>query len=134
MFSAEVYQRRRRRLQEQLDGGIVVLLGNDESPMNYRGNTYPYRQDSNFLYFVGADWPGLAAVIDVDAGQTTLFGDNLSLDDIVWMGPHPTIPERAERSGISHTASWADLAETLEGAARQRRRGHSGRARARSAG
>ncbi|HMB92028.1 MAG TPA: aminopeptidase P family protein [Rhodothermales bacterium] len=121
MFSAEVYQRRRQQLQQQLDGGLVVLLGNDESPMNYRANPYPFRQDSDFIYFVGADWPGLAAVIDVDAGSTTLFGNDLSLDDIVWMGPHPTVAERAERSGIEQTAPWEALSQIIKQAANQGR-------------
>ncbi len=58
-----------QRLKTRIDSGLILLPGNDESPMNYAANTYPFRQDSTFLYFFGLDQPGLAAVIDVDDGH-----------------------------------------------------------------
>ncbi|HDM10095.1 MAG TPA: aminopeptidase P family protein, partial [Desulfobacteraceae bacterium] len=53
MFSANTYKERRQRLRTQVSSGLILLLGNDESPMNYRDNPYPFRQDSSFLYFFG---------------------------------------------------------------------------------
>ena len=79
MFEKETYINRRKHLAQDIDNGIILLLGNEESPMNYTDNVYRFRQDSNFLYFVGIDKPHLAAIIDVDAGETTLFGDDLSM-------------------------------------------------------
>jgi len=116
MFSKDTYQQRRSALIEKLDSGLILLLGNEESPMNYPDNAYPFRQDSSFLYYVGLDKPHLAAVLDVDAGTTTLFGDDFSIDMIVWMGPQPTTAEMAEKSGISNTKPYNDLPQVLQAA------------------
>jgi Xaa-Pro aminopeptidase len=116
MFASEIYQNRRAALIARLDRGIVVLPGNAESPMNYADNCYPFRQDSTFLYYCGLDQPDLAAVIDVDQGATTLFGDELTVEQIVWTGVLPTIRERAERVGISDTRPRRVLAEVVSAA------------------
>jgi Xaa-Pro aminopeptidase len=116
MFKKEIYLQRRKGLQEQLDSGLVVLLGNEESPMNYKDNTYHFRQDSNFLYYVGIDQAHLAVVIDIDEGQTILYGDELTIDHIVWMGPQPSLQELAGRSGIGSVTGYGQLAEKLKAA------------------
>ncbi|HEX9886727.1 MAG TPA: aminopeptidase P family protein [Longimicrobiales bacterium] len=116
MFSSEVYQSRRGALMSRLDGGILLLPGNGESPMNYADNTYPFRQDSTFLYYFGLSQPDLAAVIDLDEGAATVFGDELTIDHIVWMGDLPTIAERAARAGVTNTRPRADLTQVVKGA------------------
>jgi Xaa-Pro aminopeptidase len=109
MFGRETYVQRRNVLGARFDGGLVLLPGNGESPMNYADNAYPFRQDSTFLYYLGLDQPDLAAVLDLDAGHTILFGDELTVDHIVWMGDLPTIAERAERAGVVDTRPWSEL-------------------------
>jgi len=121
MFAEEIYTLRRNTLQSRFDRGILLLLGNNESPMNYADNCYPFRQDSTFLYYFGLDQPGLAAVIDVDEGRATIFGDELSIDDIVWMGDLPTLTERAERAGVDATRPRAALQEIVRAAAARSR-------------
>jgi len=101
MFKAEVYSQRRKILCEKIGSGVILLLGNDESPMNYTDNTFHFRQDSSFLYYFGIDFPSIAAIIDVDNQRQIIFGNDYTIDDIVWMGPQPTILERALQSGIS---------------------------------
>ena len=113
MFSKETYSRRRAKLQSRIDGGLLLFLGNGESPMNYADNCYPFRQDSSFLYFFGLNQPDLAAVIDVDEGAAVIFGDELTIDHIVWMGDLPTVAERAERVGVTDTRPWAALSEVV---------------------
>ncbi len=103
MFEKEVYIERRRKLMQSLGSGIALFLGNDESPMNYADNGYHFRQDSSFLYFFGIDFPGLIALIDVDNQKEMVFGDDFTIDDIVWMGPQPTIGQRADRAGVTVT-------------------------------
>ena len=95
MFEPSVYADRRKRLSSQLGSGLVLLPGNDESPMNYPANTYHFRQDSSFLYFFGLAQPGWAGVIDIDGGKEILFGDDISLEDVIWMGHLPSVKERA---------------------------------------
>lgn len=117
MFPAATYSDRRRRLCRLVDRGLVLLLGNSESPMNYADNCYRFRQDSSFLYFLGLDQPDLAAIIDTESGQTTVFGDELTIDHIVWMGDLPTVSERAAAAGVSHTRPTAELPDELRRAA-----------------
>jgi len=115
MFASQTYVERRGRLRAHLNGqrGLLLFLGNEESPMNYADNCFPFRQDSSFLYFLGVDQPGWVGVLDLDEGGTTLFADDLSIDAIVWTGPQPTVAELAARVGISNTAPFAKLAEAL---------------------
>ena len=110
MFSTDVYVRRRRTLTEKMSSipqgkrGIAIFIGNVEAPQNYRGNDYKFRQESSFLYYWGLDEPGLAAIIDLDSGEETLYGDNVDIDDIIWMGPQPDIRSKAEKSGAANAA------------------------------
>ena len=114
MFSAQTYVERRDRLKAQFGSGLLLFLGNEESSMNYADNTYPFRQDSTFLYYFGVDRPGCAALIDLDEGRTVVFGDDLTLDDIVWTGAQPTLAELAGRAGIDATAGARALDLRLE--------------------
>ncbi|MBN1805882.1 MAG: aminopeptidase P family protein [Sedimentisphaerales bacterium] len=121
MFAAEVYIERRKRLKEQVKSGLILFLGNEESPMNYTDNQYPFRQDSSFLYFFGLDCPSLGAIIDADENKEIIFGDDLTVDDIIWTGPQPTLSKRAEAAGVSKTARYDKLQAALQQAARQGR-------------
>jgi Xaa-Pro aminopeptidase len=116
MFSSDIYISRRKTLLDRFEGGLLLLPGNNDSPMNYADNTYPFRQDSTFRYYFGLDQPELAAVIDVDAGTATIFGDELTIDHIVWMGDLPTIAERAGQVGVSETRPRADIARVVQAA------------------
>lgn len=125
MFSAKTYAERRRHLiQNVQSGGILLFLGNDEAPMNYFDNTYRYRQDSSFLYFFGLSQPGLAAIIDLDEGTDTIYGDDLTIDHIVWMGTHPTLAQNAEAAGIDKTGTSDQLVSKLQSAKAQGRKIH----------
>lgn len=119
MFSQTTYTRRRQQLMEAIsDNGLILLLGNEESAKNYKDNTYRFRQDSNFLYFLGWDRPHLAAILDLQSGHTTLFGDDPTVDTVIWMGPQPNLSDMAERVGAEHSAPYRQLGEQLA-AARQ---------------
>jgi Xaa-Pro aminopeptidase len=113
MFPRETYVARRDALMSRFDGGLLLFLGNNDSPMNYADNPYHFRQDSTFLYYFGLDQADLAAIVDVDAGTSTIFGDELSIDYIVWMGDLPTIASRAERVGVEGTQPRGALSEIL---------------------
>lgn len=114
MFSKETYINRRKQLKSQFKSGILLFLGNEESSMNYEDNTYRFRQDSSFLYYFGLDQPGLNGVIDLDEDKDYIFGDDLTIDHIVWMGSHPTIKERSEKVGISNTGSLSEMENLLK--------------------
>jgi Xaa-Pro aminopeptidase len=124
MFEAATYRARRQRLMKDVGSGIILLLGNDEVGMNYAANTYHFRQDSTFLYFFAVDLPGLAAVIDIDEGSETLYGDDLTVADIVWTGPQPTMADHCTQAGIAASAPMAALETKLAAAIAQGRRIH----------
>lgn len=124
MFAASTYVDRRSRLRSLLSSGVVLLLGNDDSPMNYLDNTFDFRQDSTFLYYFGTDIPGLVGVLDVEEGEDRLFGDDFTIDDIVWRGPQPTIAERGRSAGVARTNGIAEAKALIENARRKGRTIH----------
>jgi Xaa-Pro aminopeptidase len=113
MFKPETYIQRRKLLKKKVGSGLLLFLANEESPMNYPANTYHYRQDSSFLYFFGLDSPGLAAIVDIDENKDVLFGDDIGIEDIVWMGNLPKMKARALGVGVKHTAHRAAFEETV---------------------
>ena len=124
MFDKQVYISRRKRLLENVKDGLILLLGNSEASCNYRDNQYPFRQDSTFLYFFGLDKPDLAAVIDARTGKETIFGNDVDIDDIIWMGPQPLIADQAAEVGVSKTAPFDKLADCLKAAQQKGRKIH----------
>ncbi len=124
MFETSVYKNRRTRLKEKMSGGLVLILGNGEAPANYTDNTYKFRQDSSFLYFFGLNLPGFAGVLDIDSGEEYIFGDDVDIDDIIWMGPQPRVKDMAAEVGVARTAPFAKLADCLREAVAQGRHIH----------
>lgn len=116
MFGKDTYVARRRQLKQKLGKGLLLFLGNDECGMNFEDNTYPYRQDSSFLYYFGLPYAGLAAVIDVDEDKEIIFGNELTIDQIVWMGTQPSLHEKAQMVGIDQTLPASALGKYLEAA------------------
>ena len=117
MFSKETYSGRRKALREMMGSGIVLLFGNNESPCNYPANGYsPFRQDSSFRYYFGIERDGLVGVIDLDSGEETLVGDDISIDDIVWCGAVPNMKDLAASCGVELTAPAAELERICKGA------------------
>lgn len=124
MFDAKIYTQRRNRLKKQLKSGVVLFLGNDETPMNYPANPYHFRQDSTFLYFFGLDSYGLAGIVDIDEKKDIVFGDDVTMEDIIWMGSQPLLKKRAAEVGVEETAPFAQLEETLKRVIQQGRKIH----------
>ena len=124
MFEPNVFRARRRQLLKSLTSGVVLLPGNVESPMNYVDNTYPFRQDSTFLYYAGINRSGLFMVIDLDDGGTTIFGKEPTVADIMWSGPQPGLAELRERSGADKAHDLTVLDGVLNHAIQQGRGVH----------
>ena len=115
LFNASVYAERRRILAQQVGQGILFFPGAVEQPMNYKANTYPFRQDSSFLYYFGFSTPGLVGIIDADSGKSYLVGDNADIEDVVWMGPQPSMEERIHQIGADTYIGTANLKDWLRG-------------------
>jgi len=113
MFSKETYIQRRNKLKKTIGSGLILLPGNDESPMNYADNGYHFRQDSSFLYFFGLNQPFLAGIMDCDSGEDSIFGNDLTVEDFVWTGPQPTIAKQSENVGVTKSGDIPSLMDLL---------------------
>lgn len=116
MFAKEIYIARRKTLLERMAAtasegqrGIALFVGNVEAAAQYKDNAYKFRQDSSWLYYFGLDEPRMAAVIDLDSGEETLFQDDVEIDDIIWMGPQPSVASKAALAGVENSASYGSL-------------------------
>jgi Xaa-Pro aminopeptidase len=115
LFETSVYQSRRNTLKQNMpSGGLILLMGNHDSSMNYKDNCYPFRQDSSFLYYFGLDVAGLAAAIDIESGDEIIFGNELTMDDIIWTGVLPTVSEMAATVGVRQTSPYHAIGEYLQ--------------------
>ncbi|WDF67173.1 Xaa-Pro aminopeptidase [Sphingobacterium oryzagri] len=124
MFSAQTYQQRRSKLLENVESGLLLFLGNIENPINFEHNTYAFRQDSTFLYYFGIKEPNLAAIIDVDNQRTIVFGNELNIDQIVWMGRQETLREKCDKAGVVDCQPFSALGDYLDKAALSGQRVH----------
>lgn len=115
LFEASIYAQRRQALMQAMGKGILFFPGAAEQPFNYKANTYPFRQDSSFLYYFGWAQPGLCGLIDVDGGKSYLIGDDLTIEDVVWMGAQPTMKEKAARIGAENIMPTDQLKGWLQG-------------------
>ena len=113
MFSKETYINRRKALKELVGNGLVIILGNNDSPANYPNNCYTFRQDSSFLYFFGAKRDGLAGAIDIDNDKEYFLGNDIDIDDIVWYGSVESIRDMADMVGVAQTAPFNKLTELV---------------------
>ena len=125
MFNKETYIRRRSELKKLVGNGVIILFGNNEAPANYPANGYaPMRQDSSFLYYFGQHRDGLVGVIDIDNNEELLIGDDIDVEDIVWMGYTPSVADLAAEVGVSKTAPMKELKALCNEALRQKRPVH----------
>ena len=115
MFSKETYIRRRQELKKLVGKGVIILFGNNDAPANYPANAYaPLRQDSSFLYYFGQHREGLVGIIDIDNDTEMLLGDDIDVEDIVWMGYTPSVADLAAEVGITKTAPMAELSSYIK--------------------
>jgi len=124
MFGKSIYIKRRESLISGIKSGVGLFIGNVESPMNYPANTFHWRQDSDFLYFFGLDIAGLTGVIDFDSGECMIFGNDVDIDDIIWMGPQPTISDLSHSVGIEKSMPLGKLENYIREAVSKGRKVH----------
>lgn len=124
MFGKETYINRRAKLKQAIGTGLLLFLGNEECGMNYADNTYHFRQDSTFLYFFGLPYAGLSAIIDIDNNREIIFGNELTIDSIVWMGTQPTLKEKSELAGITEVRPFKEIESYLKSAQHKKQEIH----------
>ncbi|HCP45997.1 MAG TPA: Xaa-Pro aminopeptidase [Deltaproteobacteria bacterium] len=106
--AADVLRARRQRLSKMMSGEPILLVGHGSLPRNFLANTHPFRQDSTFLYFLGVDQPGAAAVIGA-GGHTTLYMPSPAPGDELWHGPGVPFERWVARSGVDEVCDRSSL-------------------------
>ena len=124
LFPKQTYVERRRVLAERIGSGLILLFGNNNSPANYPGNAYKWRQDSTFLYYFGLQREGLCGVIDCDEAKVWLIGDDIDIDDIVWFGSVASVADMAGECGADCCAPMSKLEKLVKEAIAAGRRVH----------
>ena len=124
MFSKTTYTERRAALRQLVGHGLILIFGNNDSPVNYPANAYKFRQDSSFLYFFGQKRDGLVGVIDADSGRELLVGDEIDIDDIVWYGSVKSVGDMAAEVGVAETAPMGRLQTLVDEAVKGGRTVH----------
>ena len=114
LFDKSTYTERRKQLRDKVGSGIILLMGNNDSPANYPNNAYRFRQDSSFLYFFGQHREGLAGIIDIDNNQEYLVGDDIDIDDIVWFGSVDSVADMAAQTGVEKTMPMQSLSDFVK--------------------
>lgn len=116
MFAKDIYVARRNELKQKMESGLIILFGNNDASTNYPANTYRFRQDSTFLYYFGQKRDGLVGVIDVDNNREYLIGNDIDIDDIIWMGYTPSVADLAAEVGVEHSAPMSELQKIVNSA------------------
>ena len=124
MFAKDVYSGRRATLKMMIQKGIAFFPANNEAPFNYPDNTYIYRQDSNFSYYFGLNHPDLVGVIDFETGEEILFGVDVTIDDVIWCGPLPSLKEQGDCIGITDCRDFNKFGEYIQQAIAKGRQIH----------
>jgi len=124
MFLPQIYIDRRKILKNQIQSGVILFLGNNESPINFADNCYPFRQESSFLYYWGLDAPGLTAIIDIDNDIEIIFGNDYTTNDMIWMGPQQSLKEQTINCGVKETQAFDKLKAFINKATLKKREVH----------
>ena len=124
MFKKEVYISRRKKLTSLVSDGLILIVGNKDVSFNYPANIYTFRQDSSFLYFFGVKEPNVVGIIDANSGEEYMFGNDVDIDDIIWMGKLPTMKDFAEKNGVKNTAPLLGATDFIKKAISKGRKIH----------
>ena len=76
------------------------------------------------MYYFGLPMPGFSAIMDFDKGTTIMFGDDITIESIIWMGEQPSVAELAFSVGIKDTAATQSFQDYIKNAISESRKIH----------
>lgn len=109
MTFSQALRLRRSLLAQRVPDQRILLFSGRERPRNYLANPYPFRASSHFLYFGGWNHAGLTLLID--NGESILFYDFPSNEDIVWHGAGPSEQDLKTKYGFDEIRPTSRLSE-----------------------
>jgi Xaa-Pro aminopeptidase len=107
------FAERRARLMKALARPLLLFSGGEIS-RNYPANAFPFRADSNFLYFFERPEPNSAALFDPASGKVTLYLPERTLDDALWHGEVESFEQVRARQGVDQVLPIEKLEELLK--------------------
>jgi Xaa-Pro aminopeptidase len=107
------FVQRREKLLASLSRPLVLFSGGALS-RNYPANTYPFRADSNFLYFFERPEPGSAALFDPADQTVTLFLPERTMGDALWHGEVESFEAAKTRHGVQRVLAVEQLEAQLQ--------------------
>jgi len=113
MFKNTIYINRRKKLCQNLESGFILILGHHNSPMNFSHNAYSFRQDTNFLYYIGINMPDCACLIDVEKNKTIFYMNEKTVHDIIWIGKTKSVQSWGEDCGADEIKPLSKLSIDL---------------------
>jgi Xaa-Pro aminopeptidase len=102
---------RRSRFLNLIEAPVLLFSGG-EIGRNYPANAYPFRADSNFLYFFEKPEAASAALFDPLAKEVTLFLPRRTVDDALWHGALASFAEMKATHRVHDVQPMEEL-ETL---------------------
>ena len=113
------FVQRRDKLLASLTRPLVLFSGGAIA-RNYPANTYPFRADSNFLYFFERAEPGSAALFDPADQSVTLFLPERTMGDALWHGEVESFEAVKTRQGVHRVLAVEQLETHLQAMAKGR--------------
>ena len=114
MFSRDTYEKRRMALKQEFEKGLILICGNTLLPMNFKDNNFRFIQDSTFLYYFGLNRENLFGIIDIDNDEEYIFGDEITMEDVIWMGPQEKLKDQCEEVGIENLRPLSYLSNYIQ--------------------
>ncbi|MBL8922676.1 MAG: aminopeptidase P family protein [Myxococcaceae bacterium] len=98
----------------------LVLFSGSALSRNYPANTFPFRADSNFLYFFERPEAGSAALFDPQDQTVTLFLPERTMADALWHGEVESFEAAKARHGVDRVLTVEALESHLASLAKGR--------------
>ncbi len=108
-----ILRARRQALASHNPSARAFLFSGGARPRNYRGNTYPFRADSHFLYFAGQSLAD--SVLCIEGERAVLYRPRPTRDDALWHGPALSIDALKESTGVDEVRDLESLTQDIAG-------------------
>ncbi|MGE1562884.1 Xaa-Pro aminopeptidase [Pantoea septica] len=116
MISLDTFQQRRQALLAKMTPGSAALIFAAPEVTRSNDSEYPFRQNSDFLYFTGFNEPQALLVLiksDETHNHSVLFNRVRDLTAEIWFGRRLGQDAAPEKLGVDRALPWDDIDQQL---------------------
>jgi len=116
MISLDTFQQRRQALLAKMAPGSAALIFAAPEVTRSNDSEYPFRQNSDFLYFTGFNEPQALLVLiksDETHNHSVLFNRVRDLTAEIWFGRRLGQDAAPEKLGVDRALPWDDIGQQL---------------------